>query len=592
MALNARHILLGLACALALALVIVGILLITGVIGGSPKNGGGGGCSGTRPKIVSYQPKLSVFRAGVVATTTPTFTSTPPVTFSLRAGAPTWIQIDSESGVITSSATEMQTEMEIHVDIKDTYGSASFPFMLGVLDNMASYTYGLPDSLIEMESGTVYKFTPQPSEEGFEPKQHTFVVSPTFDPALGVSLDAGNGSIAGTAGRVGVSATPYRIGYLNGSMELVDVATLILSVSAPYGTGVALTEPSAVYTYGDEVSNAIVVTGGRFESMKINRTLPNGLFLDGMTAVRGTCFALSKKTDYILEASYEKLPLVTAEFSIEVQDLPPTFGFDGGVSGPMRAEVDGSLEIPTAMDLKASENMFSATTNIYGAIIDVIDASIGQIRVSNFTEPFTGTLKVINKNTRDIVEHDVTVNIVENRRFRVYIQGVTNLYIGSVASLVFSTITAPNPLSLHEVIRALESALSADDTRAIVYESLSIANGTQAFNELDMAWAGTTDTYGQVSRAYVGLAPKVFYTAVNGKINVTAVSTADQPANAGCAVNFKFDAKQDVPNSITLNPWTGTVTVSSDVAMEKDLTVVYSNRYNSDTALVQIRIQS
>ena len=250
------------------------------------------------PSALTYATNPAVYTVGVaISDNASSSTGGAVVSYSIVPSLPAGLSLDTGSGVISGTPSELSAATDYTVGATNTGGSAAVTVRITVNDVAPSaLSYATNPAVYTVDAAITDN---EPSSTGGA------VVSYSITPSLpaGLSLDTGSGVISGTPG-VSSAATDYTVTATNsGGSATVTVSITVNNDVAPSALSYA-TNP-AVYTVGTAITdNSPSSTGGAVVTYSISPALPAGLDLDtGSGVISGTPGVSSAATDYTVTAT-------------------------------------------------------------------------------------------------------------------------------------------------------------------------------------------------------------------------------------------------------------------------------------------------
>ena len=269
------------------------------------------------PSELSYAMNPAIYTVGVAITdNAPSSTGGAVVAYSIAPVLPVGLSLDTGSGVISGTPSELSAVRDHTVTATNSGGSATVTLRLTVNDvmpselsyamNPAIYTVGvaISDNAPSSTGGTVEAYS----------------IAPVL-PA-GLSLDTGSGVISGTPAELSAVRDHTVTAANSGGSATV---TLRLTVNDVMPSELSYAMNPAIYTVGVAISdNMPSSTGGVVGAYSIAPVLPVGLSLDtGSGVISGTPAELSAVRDYTVTATNSG-GSATAVVTITVKDVAPS----------------------------------------------------------------------------------------------------------------------------------------------------------------------------------------------------------------------------------------------------------------------------
>lgn len=337
--------------------------------------------------------------------------------FQVTPTLPTGLSIDSATGIISGTATTVQTKSDYIVEaIKEGKSSEYAKISFTVLEEPpTSVQYS--SSTLSFTKNTAGSFVP--STTGGTPT--SFAISPTL-PA-GLSFDSDNGTVAGTPTEVISSVYTVTASNTTGSYEQ-DIS-IVIDDEVPNFSAVAYSNSTQTFTIGTDTEITDMIPS--FDSNQTDTTysvlpqLPNGISIDNTGTITGTPTEGKAITTYTITASNGQ-GSDTATITLTVNNPAQSLSYETPLFSASQ-EVGIS---PVAIDTYVGSK--PATYSIQGCTRDsVVIVCPTEIQVDSVTGTLSGrflntdvvgeyvfTVAVVDAQTTTTVTSDVTIQLGEN----------------------------------------------------------------------------------------------------------------------------------------------------------------------------------
>lgn len=246
------------------------------------------------------------------------------ISYSISPTLPAGMAINTSTGAITGTPTEIPASPNFTVTATNAAGSSTAPFVLTVNNRTPSFNYSSP---LTANEGAAFSISPT-SVLGAD-------ISYSITPALpsGLTLNTSTGAITGTpAAGTEQTATTYSVTGTNSSGSLTR--TFSLAVTLLPTLTFSFPNQSLSFVEGEAVSNqAPTVTVGSPNQWSISPALPSGMTINSATGVisgtpaRG---ARQAATTYTITGG-DGTESSTFQVSIEIAAKPIQFAYSNSV---------------------------------------------------------------------------------------------------------------------------------------------------------------------------------------------------------------------------------------------------------------------
>jgi len=268
------------------------------------------------PDNLNFSSPSSVYQMGIEITpNNPSFTGGTPESWSINPALPAGLSLDTLTGVISGTPTEVSGTIIYVVNATNVTGSTSTIITIAV-ENPAPCDLSYPANAVVYQTNVaVIPLAPTVGCGGAD----QFAIAPALP--SGLSFDTSTGVLSGTPVEE-LLATSFTVTASNtfGSDTFVFSLEVQLTAVASVDYGVTAFE----FIENTMVASIVpTTTGGPVASFAVTPQLPAGLNLDTLTgAISGTPLLITPLADYIISAN-NAAGSATAVLSIEVVTAMP-----------------------------------------------------------------------------------------------------------------------------------------------------------------------------------------------------------------------------------------------------------------------------
>ena len=537
------------------------------------------------PSALSYAMSPAVYTMGVAITdNVPSSTGGAVVTYAIAPSLPAGLSLDTGSGVISGTPSQLSEARDYTVTATNSGGSTTAVVRITVNDvapsalsyamSPAVYTMGvaITDNVPSSTGGAVV----------------TYAIAPSL-PA-GLSLDTGSGVISGTPSQLS-EAREYTVTATNSGGSTTAVVEITVNDVAPSALSYAMSP--AVYTMGVAITdNVPSSTGGAVVTYAIAPSLPTGLSLDtGSGVISGTPSQLSEARDYTVTATNSG-GSTTAVVKITVNDVAPsalsyamspavyTVGVaitDNAPSSTGGAVVTYAIapSLPTGLSFDPASGVISGASNVVSAVTDYTVTAINSGGSATVTVPMT----VIDAALTDVAPAELSYATNPG----IYTMGVA--IADNVPSSTGGAVLA------YAIAPSLPAGLSFDTKTGVI--SGTPAELSEARQHTVTAANSGGSTAVTVMITVNAMAPGELAYSTNPGIYTVGVAIADNvPSSTGGEVEA-YSIAPSLPAGLSLDTKTGVISgVPAELSEARQYTVTAANSGGSTAVTVMIIVNA
>ena len=530
------------------------------------------------PSNLDYTPSSFILSLNTpMNPVTPTSSGGPVVSWSVNPALPTGLSIDSATGTISGTPTQITPSGTYTITATNSGGSDSITVTIEVNDIIPSEVEYNPSSFTLTKGTSMNAATPTSSGGT--------VVSWTISPSLpaGLTIDSATGEISGTP-TILSAITTYTVTATNTGGSATT--TIDITVNDVIPSAITYSSTSYVETKDAAMTTGTPsVSGGPVVSWAISPGLPTGLSIDSSTGeISGTPTILSTVTTYTITATNTG-GSATTTIDITVNDVIPS-----GITYSSTSYVetkDAAMTTGTPTVSGGPVVTWSISPSLPTGI--TIDSSTGEISgtptvLSTVT---TYTITATNSGGSATTTIDITVNDVAP-------SGIT--YSGDPFSLTKdSTVSATPPtysggtVTSWSVSPSLPTGLTLDpSTGAITGTPTDITpSATYTITAANSGGSTTVDITIEVNDVIpsgITYNPSSFVETVG-----TAMSSVSPTASGGIITSWTISPS--LPSGLNFDGTTGEISGTPTVVSSlTTYTITASNTGGSATATVDITV--
>ena len=527
------------------------------------------------PSSLAYSPSSFTLTKGTTMTTvTPTASGGTITSWSVLPSLPTGLSLDSVTGAISGTPSEVTSSATYTITATNTGGSDTATVTIVVNDIPPAISYN-PSSLT-LTMGIA--MTPaSPTSSGGTVT--TWSVSPSL-PA-GLSLDTSTGVISGTPTAI-TSSAPYTITATNTGGTDSTTVTIIVNDVAPT---ITYASSSLTLTKGTAMTTETPTsTGGTVVTWSVSPSLPTGLSIDGVTgALSGTPSEITASASYTITATNTG-GTDTATITIEVNDVAPsTLAYS-----------------PNSFTLTMGTPMTTVTPTVNGGAITswsvspslptglTLDSVTGAISgtPTAITSSASYTITASNTGGSDTASVTIEVNDVAPSSLA-YSPNSFTLTKGTAMSTVTPTVSG-GTITSWAVSPSLPTGLSLDPTTGAISGTPSEVVSSASYT-ITATNTGGSDT-ASVTIIVNDIAPSIAYNPTSYTLTKGVAMTTSTPTSSGGTVT-SWAASPSLPTGLSIDSSTGAISgTPSEITSSASYTITATNTGGSDTVTITIEV--